>query len=294
MPFAGTPMTKPVPIDRRETHPGSCPIGFYVSRAPKMRQKSWLLTIILATSLVATTGCLYLRLQEFKNQLRDFDRFFEVNEQQGLCLVFQKPVLLAGDIQQLMEAGPASREQTDDGELWTYIYEKQYANGGQEEQQFDIHATLVMQKDKLREVRFPERFLSLLPKEYLLTFLRTIGQAKVDRKQRRVTSSWEEKRTSSQAASGATITRQDVVKRLGIPYRVFVGDQTEVLTYEYHLKDCVIDPDEKQTKFKSWIRFTFRTPDQRLLKVDIKFGGIKISMDMVVTPGQQRESAPTN
>jgi hypothetical protein len=259
-----------------------------------MRQKSWLLTIILAASLVATTGCLYLRLQEVKNQLRDFDRFFEVNDQQGLCLVFQKPVLLAGDVEQLMEAGPASREQADDGELWTYVYEKQYANGGQEEQKFDIHTILLMQKNKLREVRFPERFLTLLPKDYLVSSLRAIGQAKVDRKQRKVTSSWEEKRTSSQAVSGANITRRDVIKRLGIPYRVSAGDQTVVLTYEYHLKGCVIDPDEKQTKFKGWMRFTFRMPDQQLLKVDIKFGGIKISMHMVGTPDQQGENAGTN
>jgi hypothetical protein len=91
-------------------------------------------------------------------------KHLEVNEQQGL-LVFQKPVLSARDIEQLLEAGPTSREQTDDGELWTYVWEKQYPNGVREEQNFDIHAILVMRKNKLREIRLPERFLTLRSKE---------------------------------------------------------------------------------------------------------------------------------
>jgi hypothetical protein len=58
------------------------------------------------------------------------------------------------------------------------------------------------------------------------------------------------------AVGGANITQQDVVKCMGIPYRVSTYDQFVEMSYNYHLKDCVVDPDKKQTKFKGRMRFT--------------------------------------
>ena len=60
----------------------------------------WRTPVLLGTVLacLALSGCLYLRLLELRNQLAEFDRYFETDLREGVKLTCRKPVLLDEDM----------------------------------------------------------------------------------------------------------------------------------------------------------------------------------------------------
>ena len=68
------------------------------------------ISVFLLVIILLSTGCVYLRLLQVKNQLNDFEGNFDLKDQNGLKLVFKNPVLLSRDIVWLTKNNPISRE----------------------------------------------------------------------------------------------------------------------------------------------------------------------------------------
>src|SRR3990172_11189865 len=149
-------------------------------------------TIHLVLSLIIlTTGCVLLRLLEVKRQLNDFNNYFQINDQNGFSLVFLKPTLRTEDILWLAKRPPTSEEEKDQGKVWTYLLEKDYRDQKDEEGNFDIPIVMPFEKDKLTEIRFPERFLKVLSKPLLARMFESMGSAEINEWNRSASSKFE-------------------------------------------------------------------------------------------------------
>jgi hypothetical protein len=209
-----------------------------------------------------------------KNQLSDFDSNFQIKEERGLTLVFLKPVLLTKDIIWLMKSEPISKQQTNGGELWKYVLEKQYPGQKNEEGNFDIPIFMLFKDDKLNEISFPERFLTYLSKPLLIKALRSMGDAEIDKSKRSVDSKFE-------TTNSLEIPRTEhFIKILGMPFSRKDSDHTLKFNYVYNLKKAKSGSNNKVPQIVT--RFTFQNGDNRLLKAEGHLMGLKMSLNFSV------------
>jgi hypothetical protein len=230
------------------------------------------ISIIILLFIVSSTGCVYLRLLAVKRQLNDFENNFELNDQNGLNLVFKNPVLLSDDIIWLMKNDPLSREQTDDGDIWVYVLEKQYLGANTDDVNYDIPILFSVRGEKLVEMTFPERFLKNLSKPLLIKILGSMGKSEISKSTR--TAGTEFKGTNPDEIP----KKRYIVSVLGKPYKDETTDHTETLTYVYDLKKS--DAAKKVGRFDLKMTFSFRDDSDSLEKAEYNFNGLTMSLSL--------------
>jgi hypothetical protein len=239
-----------------------------------MKLKRTIIYFGLLLFVISITGCVYLRLLEVKKQLSNFESYFRIDDQHELTLISLEPVLLTEDIIWLTKLDPTSKEKTDQGELWRYIFEKQYSGPKNEEGDFNIPVIMLFQNDKLREVRFPERFLKFVSKPLLIRMFQSMGYSEINKLRRSASSNF-------QGRNLLEIPRKEfVLKVLGKPFNVEESDHTSKFTYKYNLKST--EPGSRSKESELWARFTFDRRDEAVLKAEGKFSRFNISMDFSV------------
>ena len=221
--------------------------------------------------MAVISGCVLLRLLEVKRQLNDFNNYFQINDQNGFSLVFLNPTLHTDDILWLAKRPPTSKEVKDQVEVWTYLFEKDYRGQKDEEGNFDIPIVMLFEKDKLNEIRFPERFLKVLSKPLLARMFESMGSAEINEWNRSASSKFEGK------DSMEIPKKEQVTLVLGKPFYNKDSKSDSIFTYKYNLKNDATNSKGKQ--FNLWIKFAFNQLDERLLKVDGNFSRLKVSMD---------------
>lgn len=238
-------------------------------------------TIYLGFLFIAVLiyGCIYLRLLEVKRQLNDLNSYFRINDQDGFTLTFLKPTLRTDDVLWLAKRPPTSKEEKGQEEVWTYLFEKDYRGQKNEDGNFDISIVMSFDKDSLREIRFPERFLKVLSKSLLARMFESMGGAEINKWKRSASSKFEG-RDSMEIPK-----KEQVTLILGKPFYNKDSKDDSIFTYKYDLKN---DPTNSNGKrFNMWIKFTFDQKDERLLKVDGNFSRLKVSMDFSVNESNE-------
>ena len=227
--------------------------------------------LALILILLLTSGCVLVRMIKVKNQLNDFDKNFELHDQRGLTLVFKNPVLGSNDIVWLMKGEPSDSKKIEKGELWTYVFEKEYVASKDEEGNYDIPMIMVMEYGKLAEISFPERFLKNLSIPLLKKMFASMGNADVSKLRRSATSKFQ-----SEDASDIP-TAENVVETLGKPYSIENSGEESKYSYLYYLKKPEGDTGKKNFKFD--MEFTIKNEDKSLLQAKGTIRGIKIALD---------------
>ncbi|HEY7535231.1 MAG TPA: hypothetical protein VH878_04735 [Thermodesulfobacteriota bacterium] len=239
-----------------------------------MKPKKALLYLVLLFLLIPISGCVFLRLLEVKRQLNDFDSYFRINDQKGFTITFLKPVLHTDDVLWIAKRPPTSKEENGQVEVWTYLFEKDYKGPKDEDGNFDLPIAMSFEKDKLSEIRFPDRFLKALSKPLLAKMFRSMGNAEI--------SKWN--RTASSMFQGMDSLeipkREQIAMILGKPFETKDDKQDPMFTYRYGLKNSASNLNAKV--FNLFMMFTFAQADQRLLKVQGNFSRLKVSMDFAV------------
>jgi hypothetical protein len=223
---------------------------------------------------ISITGCVYLRLLEVKRQLSNFEDYFKIGNQHELTLICLKPVLLPEDVIWLTKLNPTSKEQTDQGELWRYIFEKRYSGPKNEDGNFDMPVSMLFLNGKLREVRLPERFSKVVSKALLIKMFKSMGSAKVSELRGSASSRFEGK------DSLEIPTEQFVIRVLGKPFDIEDFEHTLKFIYRYDLKRT--EPGQNSEDSELRTRFTFQRGEERLLKAEGKFSRFNMSMDFSV------------
>lgn len=129
------------------------------------------------------SGCVYLRLLEFKRQLADFDRHFTLKTDDGLRLVCLSPILLAEDFRWL-GVTPESVKTLGESERWRIRWVKQLPLGARESDAHDLEMELIFTDGKFTRLFLPERYFAFVPKPFFTGLLRSLGKAGVDQSRR--------------------------------------------------------------------------------------------------------------
>jgi len=231
----------------------------------------------IAAAVLATAGCewtRWLRLLSLKKQLADVDRYVKLDEKDGLTLRFLKPVVYADDLSLLM-SGETSRITNGNQVAWLSTYRKQSLGTNAEAGRFDLWDSLVFENQKFTELRFPARFLVLLPKPLILGFLRSVGQAEVDLKHGTVKARWvgAGPHQKVELPSKAQITAM-----LGAPFTITESNRTRTFLYKYY--QDVSDPQSPADRLV-WARFTFTGADEQVVASEGVIGNVGWSMTRV-------------
>ncbi len=232
-----------------------------------------LLTLLLTAALLST-GCVYLRLLQTKKQLHSFGRYFELREQNGLSLVFKKPVLLEKDIIWLTKSTPTFTTENEEGKQWTYVYEKQFNSlelSEKEKREFDIYLVMVFRDGKLNEFKLPERFLKVVSKELLIKMLESMGSADVSKLSRRASSEFRGKDEAE------IPTLEHILFVLGAPFSTTQGKKESTLYYKYRIGGKTKNREIDKPDFE--LRFKISGENNRLLNSEGVIRGLKMSID---------------
>jgi hypothetical protein len=239
----------------------------------RLLDKKISIIFLLLIVSVSSTGCVYLRLLKVKRQLNDFENNFELNDKNGLKFVFKNPVLLSDDIIWLMRNVPLSRKQTESGEIWVYVLEKQYLDENTDKVNYDIPILFYVRDDKLVEMTFPERFLKNLSKPLLIKMLGSMGKSSISKSTR--TAGTEFKGSNSDEIP----KKRYIISVLGNPYKDETTDHTEMFTYLYNLKTG--DMAKEDDQFDLTMTFSFGDDNDSLEKAEYTFNGLTMSLNLV-------------
>jgi hypothetical protein len=258
-------------------HPGT---AVDVYDPSDMKSNRLALLVLLSALVFLGTGCewmRWLRLLSFKKQLADLDRYARVEDQQGLNLRFIKPVVYAEDLQMLVE-GDAIRTTNQNRETWLWTYEKQSLLPEGPTNNFDLSFTATFERDKFTELRFPERFLAVLPKPLILGMLRSIGQAEVDMKHGTAKFKW----VGGGKDKVELPAKPQLTALLGPPFTITESNRTRTLLYKYYQKTPSPQPPALRL---AWAKFTFAGDSDQVLSSRGVIGNM--GWTMTATPGEQ-------
>jgi len=80
----------------------------------------------------STSGCFYRRLLTLKKQLKEFDDYFVLQEEEAISLICKKPVVLAKDTTRFMGTKPSAILGESPNAIYEYRMIKQYAQNQHE------------------------------------------------------------------------------------------------------------------------------------------------------------------
>lgn len=234
-----------------------------------MTLRSKLLFVLLGTFIIMTvTGCVYLRFLKLKNQMADFQKNFEISEDNGLSLIFLNPVLKKSDMVWLMGTEPTIMEVRGNPDKWIYELKKRYRGKRRENGDFDIPINLTFKDGNLIIFSLPERFTKYFSKSLFEKFLSTLGEAEISKGNKQASSTYE-------GASKTEIpTTKEIRAVLGKPYS---GNVTkEKRTYVYRYKILSPDPEKKLGVL---IIYNFNRETDFLESVEANIKGLKVLIE---------------
>lgn len=210
----------------------------------------------IAVIALALGGCVYLRLLQLKRQLAAFDEHFTLETTSGVRLNCLEPVLLHDDIRWLGFA-PVQAAVHAGQTQWHLRWLKQLPPDIQEPGTFEIAFDLFFAGDKLVGLSIPEKYFSMLPKDVVVSGIRSLGGANVNKKQRSVES--QVLLATSQGAHSWP-TQTTIAHVLGRPTEELAGGENT--TWRYHFISA--DPQREGKDIE--LRFVFARATQRLVQ----------------------------
>ncbi|EDY81911.1 hypothetical protein VDG1235_1531 [Verrucomicrobiia bacterium DG1235] len=138
--------------------------------------------IALALVLSLLSGCVYLRLLRFKNQLHDFDANVVVEHSDGLSLQFPNPVLRDEDFIFITNSDPTrirAISQQPKVEDWDWRFEKKQT--AESDKPFDIVFRTRFEDGMLTRIDFDEKLVEVMPENFIEEVFRSFGKAKINK-----------------------------------------------------------------------------------------------------------------
>ena len=207
--------------------------------------------------------------------MKDFDRYFQVEDQNELSLTFLEPVMLMKDINWLAKAKPTVQTNSGPYAVWQYIFEKQLLGNTREDRDFDISQTLFFEDRKLCKAAYPQKLTSIIKRKFVINSLRSMGKGSVNKQQRSLSTTWDKQKDPE---SIKIPTKQDVETVFGKPYSIMKPSGSELtFYYRYALRPNPTEKFDKPKTVRLW--FTFGLHDETLRTFKIKFSGLTTKIE---------------
>ena len=224
--------------------------------------------------LLLLTGCKHLRLLQLKLQLRNIERYVQIEEQDGLTLKFTDPILEGDDVVVLMQAEPTSQTASEHVTHWHYVFQKRYVRGKEEEKEiFDFTQTMSFEDEKLKEIHISPPFSSVLNKAFIASLFQSIGRGKIDNAQEQIVMRWDQHNTREIQIP----TQHAIEEAWGAPYDIEQSGAALKYLYIYTLNSGSIASDEPQLILQIWL--TFRQDEEHLLSLTGWYKSLRMSIE---------------
>ena len=225
---------------------------------------------LLALSL---KGCVYLRLLEVKSHLSQFEKYFHLENKESLHLIFLKPILLREDILHLAKGGPTTIQESSEGAVWHYLFQKRPHGENYGQSEFDVPVDLFFVGERLNKITFPKKFIENLPRQFIIDSFRAIGQGEVRKEALHVSGSLARNKKGDEFPIP---NKTNFLILLGSPTEEKSSPEASVWQYTYILKpgkpELGVEPPE------AWAQFDFNPRSNQLTKANATFAGIQVSM----------------
>jgi len=218
-----------------------------------MKSRRVVFLVALGAVALLATGCQWarwLRLLSLKKQLAKVERYVRVEDRGGLTLHFLKPVVYCDDLS-LLVADETLRTTNGNHVTWLWTYEKQSAGTNAEPGNYDLSFTILFEDLKLSELRFSEKFLTVMPKPLIVGLLRSVRQAEVDIRHGTVKMKWVGPGANQKVELP---TKDQVTTLLGAPF--LISGSNGVQTYLYMFYQKVPEPRPPAERL-GWAEFAF-------------------------------------
>ncbi|NIP30142.1 MAG: hypothetical protein GTO02_08350 [Candidatus Dadabacteria bacterium] len=222
--------------------------------------------LLLAFSL---SSCVLLRILKVRDQLKNFNENFEIKDNEGLELVFKKPILSGNDMKWIMKSNPTNIENMQSYDLWTFYLVKRYKKVDQELGDFDIPLKMKFVNKKLISIIFPKRFLKYFSESTFEKFMSSMGDTEV-KKIRKVADS-----SIDTLLDEEIPTTKEILEVLGIPYKTEFVDEIKTYTYKYRS----IKRNDKGKYLKIKFVMNFDRQSDKLSSLNAVIRGAKINID---------------
>ena len=253
--------------------------------SPTRRPAVWLRLLAVVAACLTLSGCVYLRLLQLKNQLAKFDRYFEADTRDGLKLTCKEPVLLDEDFDGFFKWSPESRQKAGAAEKWHFRWIKERTVADGEHAPYAVEFDLFFTDHKLAKLIVPESFFAtFMPKQFVLTTLRSMGGAKIDQKNRSASVN-----VDHAAIDPAAIDRPSqagLTALLGAPVEVS-GSATEL---QWRYRFAAASPKQRLGRGGIDVTFTFDPVTNRVRKMRGTSMGMTVAMDY----GDETDGKTTN
>lgn len=151
----------------------------------KLQSKRLLTAIALVFLSLSLSGCVYLRLLNFKNQLKSFDQNVSVESSPKLVFGFRDPVVRDSDFVFISGASPDEINKLPgypSEEVWTWSFEKRRSSPSHRPYTMDFKTRF---KDGLlTQMEIDDTFVELVGGDLILSMFKNIGNAKISKLRR--------------------------------------------------------------------------------------------------------------
>jgi len=203
------------------------------------------LKIALALGLLLS-GCVYLRLLRFKAQLERFDQYVAVEQREDrMIFLFREPVLRGEDLVFLAGAEPQRVEALEGGaERWIWLFRKRPAP--EETSPLIVPIATRIESGMLAAAELDETALEAIPAPWILTIARRVGEARIDRKERRASLVVR----ADRPGAPPTPTMEKTMRTAGPPTKIQEGADGQPTRYVYTLVSYEPDKGENEGRFE--------------------------------------------
>ncbi len=217
----------------------------------RFQSKRLLTTICLISLSLTLSGCVYLRLLYFKNQLKKFDQNVTVQSSPKLIFGFRDPVVRDADFVFLSGASPEEIEklhQSPIEEVWTWTFQKKL--GSPDDRSFSMQFKTHFKDRLLTHMEIDETFVELIGSEQILSMFKNIGEAKINKLRRSMSIDLD--RTSVPIGSLPSLT--EIFDVMGKPSRIAKPQSSSGARCEYEFN--FHDPDSGKKAGQFQLHFT--------------------------------------
>lgn len=227
----------------------------------RFQSKRLLTAICLVTLSLSLSGCVYLRLLHFKNQLKSFDHNVSVQSSPGLSFGFRDPVVRDSDFVFISGAQPRKIEKiTGDGqeELWTWTFEKR--RGSPEDQPYTMEFKTRFKDGLLTQMEIDETFVELVGSNLILSMFRKIGNAKINKLRRSMSAELNENSVSEMSLPSLA----EIFNVMGEPTKIANPESDSSALCEYEFNFLNPENGKKAGQFRLFFAANIQNPEESI------------------------------
>lgn len=224
--------------------------------------------LILTAITFLLSGCYYTRVLKVKGQMKSFNRYFILSNNNNFTMRFKEPVLLEKDIEKIMNSKAIYEEETTNGKKLHYEFIKELENKEPDEKIYDIPIYFEFEDGKLIKYVSNKKFPKIFSKNFLTETFTELGESKVDRKKFSVEINLE-KRVEKLKEENLP-SYYDFLGFLGRPSLYENTDNYKMIRYHYKLAG------KDKSKLKMVIDVFFYKENQKFYKLKFRLDGFKI------------------